>query len=207
MFRAFFAIIVVAIVAAFAIANYDQKNAPPQSKSPDHANTVVAASQLNQQWEQTFDKTGKYPERQDPSFHSATLGILATIPQDSTSYAEAQALKERMLTRQSKINKIEQSKRPPEPQQAKIVLGSLDSSYNSLNGDFTIQNPNKFPIADVQIKCGYYGASGTMVRDVDFTIYEVVPANGSKQIRKHRFGYYPDQAKSVSCSALTYQKR
>ncbi|QWG13648.1 hypothetical protein KMZ29_02610 [Bradyrhizobium sediminis] len=84
-------------------ANKDTSTAtklPP----PDHANTVVAASQLNEQWEKSFDKTGKYPERQDPSFHHSMYGSLLRIPEESDSYSAARQLVDKFAVRQLKIN-------------------------------------------------------------------------------------------------------
>jgi hypothetical protein len=71
---------------------------------PDHANTVIAAAQLNEQWEKTFDKTGKYPERQDPSIHQSVYGTLIRIPQDSDSYSAARPLIDKSAARQMKID-------------------------------------------------------------------------------------------------------
>jgi hypothetical protein len=71
---------------------------------PDHANTVIAAAQLNEQWEKTFDKTGKYPERQDPSIHQSVYGTLIRIPQDSDSYSAARPLIDKFAARQMKID-------------------------------------------------------------------------------------------------------
>lgn len=81
-------------------------NQSPSTASPspiDHANTIVAAAQLNEQWEKTFDKTGKYPERQDPGIHQSVYGMLVRIPQDSESYSAARALIDKFADRQIKI--------------------------------------------------------------------------------------------------------
>jgi len=95
------------LLAIFWLAGVANKGTSTPSVKPppaDHANAVVAAGQLNEQWEKTFDKTGKYPERQDPSIHHAVLGSLLGIPADSESYAAARLLADKFANRQLKIN-------------------------------------------------------------------------------------------------------
>ncbi|TAK47210.1 MAG: hypothetical protein EPO23_12255 [Xanthobacteraceae bacterium] len=77
-----------------------------ESSAEQDENSLSAAIQLNAQWEETFDKTGKFPDRQDPAFHTKFVELLAFISPRSPSYAAAQALREKFEVRQKKINNI-----------------------------------------------------------------------------------------------------
>ncbi|ETR77897.1 hypothetical protein X566_09695 [Afipia sp. P52-10] len=203
----------VGFVAYTAAQRDKQQNPSPASNEINakrfdtDANTVIAAGQLDQQWSDTFDKTGKYPEKQVANFHEATLQILSQIKSDSPSYVAAREVRERMLTRQLKISKVELANRPPQPQNPDITLGQVDMSYSNFKGSFTITNPNGFAIADVRVRCAVYGGSGTSIKDYEFTVYEVVPAKGKKSIQGYKFGYWPDQGKKVGCATAGYQRR
>lgn len=82
---------------------------------------------------------------------------------------------------------------------AEIDLGRLDSSYGALQGSVTVKNPNAFEIKDPEFICVITAASGTEIRRFRTVIYERVPANGRKTVRNHKFGYWPDQGKSIGC--------
>lgn len=81
-----------------------------------------------------------------------------------------------------------------------IKFGPLDRSYGVLEGDFTLTNTNKYPIKDVVLNCDITGASGTVIRSPAFTVYEIVPANGKKTVKKFNFGFWPSQGKSFACN-------
>jgi hypothetical protein len=179
----------------------------PLTTSEEDANTVVAAGQLNEQWEKSFDKAGKYPEKQDPSAHYFVLGSLVRILPDSPSYQAAQALREKFSARQVKINAVEKAKRPPDPELPKLTLDRIDSSYGLAKADFRIANGNVFAIADVQIKCEVFAASGTSLRLYDLTVFDVIQPKTTKTIREFKVGFWPDQGKSMSCSPLIYKRR
>jgi hypothetical protein len=83
---------------------------------------------------------------------------------------------------------------PPE-----IKLGQLDRSYGLLEGGFTLKNPNNVPIKDVGILCEVTAPSGTIIHHYRFTIFEIVPAKGEKTVRNYKFGFWPQQGKSISC--------
>lgn len=171
------------------------------------AAALASSTEVNGQWEATFDKTGKYPEGQNSDSHNAAYGAALRIPADSPSFADARALVDKFATRQLKINAIERAKKPPEPENPKIKLGKLDKSYNLIKGSFTIENPNAFAIADVKIACSIMGESGTTISELSFVIYEIVPAKGRKVIQAHDFGYASSQTKSISCNSAGYVRR
>jgi hypothetical protein len=179
-----------------------------ESQAEKDKTLVEAAAQLNDQWKSTFDKTGKFPEKQDPGWHKLIYGKLLYVTQDSPSYTAARKLiDEGFGPRQVKIDRIALKSAPPDPQDPTIDLKSLDRSYNQLQGTIILKNPNIFPIADVKITCLIYADSGTAIRDVDFTLYQVVPAKGHKTISGYKFGFWPDQGKRVGCSTAGYQRR
>jgi hypothetical protein len=116
MGRGFIGLCIILAVGGFIAANIDVKPVSINPKAaviaaPDHANTVIAASQLNEQWEKTFDKTGKFPERQDPVFHRAVYGSLLNIPLGDENYKAARMLADRFANRQPKIDAVERKAR------------------------------------------------------------------------------------------------
>ena len=80
-----------------------------------------------------------------------------------------------------------------------IKLGKLDTSYGILQGSFTLANANKFVVADAELTCAITAPSGTVVGGYHFTIYEVLAANKSKAVSNYKFGFWPQQGKSMSC--------
>lgn len=205
------AIIVVLGVAGFAIMQNNsqaEKVVRAERQKIENMNTLVAAQNLNEKWENTFDKTGKYPDGNDLSLYSRIYqGLTRIPPDDDKNYREARALIPKFMARQAQIDKIEFAKLPPPPSDIEIKLGTLDKSYGVLKGDFTLKNNNVFAVADVKIACSIYAPSQTVIKKYDFTIFDVIPAKSSKTIRGHNFGFFPDQGKSVSCSSDGYQKR
>lgn len=107
MSRGIIGLCIALAIVWFAASANKSPSTPAKLPYADHANTVIAAAQLNEQWEKTFDKTGKYPERQDPSAHYAVYGALLRIPEDSESYSAARALVDKFATRQIKIDSQE----------------------------------------------------------------------------------------------------
>lgn len=95
-----------AIKEAKIIKEQTQK-AKAQTQKEKDAIAIEAAKQLNEQWEKSFDKTGEYPERQNPAFHSAMLGVVEAIYRRDARVAEAKELQDKMRARQLKIDENE----------------------------------------------------------------------------------------------------
>jgi hypothetical protein len=168
---------------------------------------IKAAREVNEQWQNSFDKTGKYPDKHDPAEHHAILGALLRIPPDSPNFLTARALSDQLSARDVRISRLERAKAPNFPEDASIELGRLDRSYGLLEGSFTLKNPNKFAIADVKIHCDITASSGTSIDQKDFIVFEAVPAKGQKMVRNFKFGYWPQQGKSIGCHATGYVRR
>jgi hypothetical protein len=81
-----------------------------------------------------------------------------------------------------------------------IKLGTLDSSYGMLQGSFTLTNVNKFAVADAEVTCEITAPSGTVVGNYHFTIFEVLAASKSKTVNNYKFGFWPQQGKSLRCN-------
>ena len=105
-------IIVAASVAGAALwidhATKEAAIIEVQTQKEKDANAIEAAKQFNEQWEKSFDKTGKYPERQDPAFHSAMLNIVGAIYRRDARAAEAKELRDKFWERQKKIDDNEE---------------------------------------------------------------------------------------------------
>lgn len=168
---------------------------------------INAARELNELWRTSFDKSGKYPDGHSPSEHYATLGVLLRIPTESSNYVAARALSDQFSVRAIKIAALERSKGPLLPQDASIELGTLDRSYGLLEGSFTLNNPNRFTIADVKVHCDITAPSGTTIEQKDFTVFQVIPARGHRTIKGFKFGLWPQQGKSVGCHTTGYARR
>lgn len=99
----------LASVLAVGVYAMSPRTAPSAPAAPpvDYATQVGAAADLNEQWEKTFDKTGKFPDKQDPEWHYKMYGVLLRVPEDSPSYRDARLLVDKFAVRQLKINEIE----------------------------------------------------------------------------------------------------
>ena len=63
----------------------------------------------------------------------------------------------------------------------------------------TVTNDAIFDIKDFTLKCVHYAPSGTEIDSNTRTIFEVVPANGTRTIRNFNMGFIASQAESTSC--------
>jgi hypothetical protein len=82
-----------------------------------------------------------------------------------------------------------------------VTLDNRDLSYYAtFVSDITIKNPNSFPIDATDISCPVLGPSGSMIQRYDFQVSQAIPARGAMTLKKHRFGYWPIQAVSVTCT-------
>ena len=101
--------------------------------------------------------------------------------------------------------KVSHSSPPIEP--PKVKLGRLDSSYGLLQGNFTLINENKFPIADAVVRCDVIAPSGSVIRQYKFTVYEVSRRTVRRPYVDTSLAYGRNKGKSVSCFSTVAMPR
>lgn len=65
--------------------------------------------------------------------------------------------------------------------------------------DFTFTNRSPYPAKDITVTCTHFAPSGTEIDSNTRTIYEVIPANGKKIVKKFNMGFIDTQATSTTC--------
>ena len=80
-----------------------------------------------------------------------------------------------------------------------------DGFGNVMVADFLFKNDNDVPVKDLTIKCIHSAHSGTRIDENTRTIYEIVPAHGTKSIKRFNMGFVASQAESSSCSIKDYK--
>lgn len=80
---------------------------------------------------------------------------------------------------------------------------SLLKSDVTFTASFTIENKNAFPVKDVEITCHHYANSGTEIDSNTRTVYEIVPAKGSKRINGFAMGFIHSQAAKSACGTVS----
>ncbi len=68
-----------------------------------------------------------------------------------------------------------------------------------MEANFTVENQSQYNIKDIEIKCTYFGKSGTAIDSNRRTIYDVVKAKSKKKFNKFNMGFIHTQANSSSC--------
>ena len=71
--------------------------------------------------------------------------------------------------------------------------------------DFTFRNGNPFYVKDLKVLCVHTAPSGTVIDWNTRTIYEIVPAYGSKSVRQFNMGLIHSQAQSSSCKIIDFE--
>ena len=92
----------------------------------------------------------------------------------------------------------------PSGQQASppdVELGRLDTSGGMVRANLTLTNRNSLQIHSAEINCAVLSRDGSERARFRFTIFESVPAKGSKLITKHNFGPWPPTANSITCES------
>jgi hypothetical protein len=75
----------------------------------------------------------------------------------------------------------------------------LDGFGTVMIASFTIQNDNAFDVKDVTIECELNAKSGTELGKSRQTVYEIIPANGSKRLADVNMSFVHSQASKASC--------
>ncbi len=92
------------------------------------------------------------------------------------------------------------------PKTAALARVKLDYTWekagfdNVMIANFTVRNPTKYRIKDLEITCNHFAPSGTEIDKNVRTIYESVPPNGTRRFNKFNMGLILGQVKSSSCN-------
>ena len=65
--------------------------------------------------------------------------------------------------------------------------------------NFTIENPSKYPVKDIEITCTHFAKSGTKIDSNTRVIYDVIPPDGKKVFKNFNMGFIHSQAEGSSC--------
>ena len=76
---------------------------------------------------------------------------------------------------------------------------------NVLESNFKIVNKSKYAIKDIQVLCEHYAKSGTKIDSNERTIYELLKANSTKNIKNFNMGFVHTQAVKTSCSITDFE--
>lgn len=98
--------------------------------------------------------------------------------------------------------------------QSEIVSGLEITNYQWRRGgfdtvallSFTLKSTLSFPVRDVVIGCEGAGNSGTRIATMVKTVYEIVPAKGSKRVNELNMGFIPDQTTGLGCKIMSAQR-
>lgn len=82
----------------------------------------------------------------------------------------------------------------------KVAYGSI------MEVNFEIVNFNPYAVKDIEIKCTHYAPSGTEIDSNTRTIYDIIPADGSKKFNNFNMGFIHDQAATTSCEIISVEK-
>ncbi len=92
------------------------------------------------------------------------------------------------------------------PKTAALARVKLDYTWekagfdNVMIANFTVRNPSKYRIKDLEITCIHFAPSGTEIDRNVRTIYEEVVPNGTRRFNKFNMGLIVGQVKSSSCN-------
>lgn len=71
---------------------------------------------------------------------------------------------------------------------------------NVMEADFKFTNASKWIVKDLEVTCVHTAPSGSEIDRNTRTIYETIPAGGTKRVRKFNMGFIHSQAQSSACS-------
>lgn len=72
----------------------------------------------------------------------------------------------------------------------------------SLRLSGVIENSDDTARRDVRLRCTQNGASGSVIRTQEITVFEVIPAKGRRSFRDLTLGFVDDQMKTVGCEII-----
>lgn len=143
MKRLFWALAIFAAVGfAISVVGTRQNPASNSTQNENDQVALTAAQQLNSQWKNTYDKTGHFPERQNPAFHKEMLEQLRQISFRHPNDLSAKELLNEYLNRQEKINatlaRIEKVRIENDASGRKSFSENLDTTFLKAGRDVHI---------------------------------------------------------------------
>jgi hypothetical protein len=90
--------------------------------------------------------------------------------------------------------------------QPTLKVLKINNEFGMLVASMTVTNSNDFPIADVNFYCEISAPSGTVLKTLYNTLYQVIPATSSKSVTNFRVGFAPEQTRSAACAATTAKR-
>jgi hypothetical protein len=186
--------VILGLVSVFAILFYYtldrmREESEARAKAASAANKVAVAAGFSDSVEMEAAKREGYPD--------ATMWR-AKLAERNAARKRAEA--ERMA------QLIEESR----PATELMDLHSLNWEKGGFGSvaivSLTITNKNTYPVRDIAISCQFDGNSGTTLSDLAYTIYDVVPAKGSKRFNKLNIGFINSQSARGGCHLATAKK-
>ena len=110
------------------------------------------------------------------------------------------------MRRQSELTEYTRQRKSPKDYLTLDFTWSAGGFGSVMVVNFTIKSTLQFPVRDILVRCIGTGNSGTEIGSVSQTIYETVPAKGTKRINKINMGFIPGQMRGARCEILSVQK-
>lgn len=71
-----------------------------------------------------------------------------------------------------------------------------------MTADFAFENKGDYDVKDITVRCTLVAASGTTIDSNTRTIYELVPARGTKAVKNFNMGFINSQAARSGCNVM-----
>ena len=118
------------------------------------------------------------------------------------------ALNPLKMTKEEELNAM--ARYNAQPKQVTKRNLKLDFSFNKggfgnvMIADFKITNDSNNSIKDIEIKCNHFSKSGTKIDSNTRTIYEIVSAHESKEMKKQNMGLIHSQVEKSGCIIVDF---
>jgi hypothetical protein len=97
----------------------------------------------------------------------------------------------------------ERNRDPADRLSMRGMTWSLSGFKNVGVVNVTIENSNDFAIKDIGIRCYFNGQSGTQLSSNGHTIFETIPAKGTKAFKEVNVGFVNSQSATARCDVET----
>lgn len=82
-----------------------------------------------------------------------------------------------------------------------VAHQGFENNYGALTAFLTLRNDNPYPVKDIPIACALTAPSGTILGTKKDTVYRIIPAHGSIEVKQLNLGLVPPQTAGVNCHA------